>query len=200
MAVFKDRMGNELSMGQVTRKVGNRIYNIFLDLDLLILMLVGLIPFHLLRLLFYRLDGMKIGQGSRIHMFARFYLPEGITVGDDTIIGDHAFLDGRAPLKIGNHVNIASQVLIYNSQHNIDSEDFGPVDGPVTIEDYAFIGPRVTILPNVTIGKGAVVAAGAVVTKNVDPFTVVGGVPAQFIRERGIKDLHYTLGRARLFQ
>lgn len=200
MVVFKDRMGNELSGGIALKKILNRFYNYYLDFDLYCLTLSGLVPSHFYRLFAYWLAGVKIGKGSRIHMWARFYYPRGIHIGEDTIIGDHAFLDGRAPLTIGNHVNIASQVMIYNSQHDIDAEDFHAIDGPVTIEDYVFIGPRVTILPNVTIGKGAVVAAGAVVTKNVDPFTVVGGVPAQFIKERKLKDPQYKIGRARLFQ
>jgi len=198
--MFKDRMGNDLTINQVNKKALNRFSNIFLDFELMVLRWVGHIPIHFKRRWFYELAGMKIGKGSTIHMWANFYNPKGISIGEDSIIGDHAFLDGRAPLKIGNHVAIASQVLIYNSQHDINSDDFGPVDGPVTIEDYVFIGPRVIILPGVKIGKGAVVAAGAVVTKDVPEFAIVGGVPAQIMGERQIKDLHYRLGRARLFQ
>lgn len=197
---FKDRMGNELSLQEVLNKVLVRLYNYLLDFELYILTCAGHFPSHLFRLFMYQMGGMKIGKGTRIHMWARFYKPEGITIGDDTIIGDHVFLDGRAPLTIGNHVNIASQLMVYNSQHDIDAEDFHAVNGPVTIEDYVFIGPRVTILPNTTIGKGAVIAAGAVVTKDVAPFTVVGGVPAQFIKERQLKNPQYKVGRARLFQ
>ena len=63
-----------------------------------------------------------------------------------------------------------------------------------------FIGPRAIILPGVKIGKGAVVGAGAVVTKDVAPFKVVGGVPAKEIGERKNKNPNYKLGRARLFQ
>ena len=105
-------------------------------------------------------------------MWANFFNPSNISIGQDTIIGDHAFLDGRAPLTIGNHVGIASQVLIYNDEHDINSPDYGNSFGPVTIGDYVFIGPRVIILPNVTIGKGAVVAAGAVVTNRITSYNV----------------------------
>ena len=55
-------------------------------------------------------------------------------------------------------------------------------------------------MPGVKIGKGAIVAAGAVVTKDVNPFEIVAGVPAKLIGERKNKDPHYKLGRARLFQ
>ncbi|MFH0863613.1 MAG: acyltransferase [Candidatus Gottesmanbacteria bacterium] len=198
--MFKDKMGNDLNYNQVINKGFNRINNIILDFELMVLRWVGYIPIHFKRRWIYRLAGIKIGKGSAIHMWANFYKPSGISIGEDTIIGDHAFLDGRAPLTIGNHVDIASQVLIYNSQHNINVEDFGAIDGPVIIDDYVFIGPRVTILPGVHIGRGAVVAAGAVVTKDVPEYAIVGGVPAQVIGERQNKNLHYRLGHARLFQ
>src|SRR5690606_35716014 len=103
---------------------------------------------------------------STIHIGCRFYQPRNIVVGEDTIVGNFAVLDGRAPLTIGNHVDIASEVMIYNSQHDIHKPDFSAIEAPVTIGDYVFIGPRAIILPGVTIGKGAVVAAGAVVSKN----------------------------------
>jgi putative colanic acid biosynthesis acetyltransferase WcaF len=84
-------------------------------------------------------------------------------------------------------------------EHDIDSPDFKEIGAPVVIEDYVVIGSRVTILPGVTVGKGAIVASGAVVTKNVEPYAVVGGVPARFIKERS-RNLTYTLKFARLFQ
>lgn len=197
---FHDRMGKSLSSSEVRNKAINRVYNILLDFELFLLRIVGHIPFHSIRLFLYRLSGVRIGSGSRIHMWCNFYNPKGITIGEDTILGDHAFLDGRGKLTIGSHVAIASSVMIYNSQHDIDSQDFHAIEKEVMIEDYVFIGPRSIILPGVKIGKGAVVAAGAVVRDDVKEFTVVGGVPARFIRERKNKDPHYRLGRARLFQ
>lgn len=193
-------MGQPLSTGQASKKVVNRIGSYFQDFELLILTWVGLVPFHFFRLLAYSLVGIKLGKGSVIHIGARFFNPVNIKIGEGTIIGDNVFLDGRDSLIVGNHVDIASQVLIYNSEHDINSENFAPISAPVEIGDYVFIGPRSIILPGVKIGKGAIIGAGAVVTKDVEEFKIVGGVPAQVIGERRIKDLHYKLGRARLFQ
>ena len=183
----------------------------------------GHILSHRIRLFLYRhLFRIKIGKDSSIHWLARFNQPAGIAIGHNTIIGNDAFLDGRfvwerkehksiaaysreffnpivRPLQIGNNVSIAGEVRIYTMEHDIDSPDFKEIGAPVVIEDYVVIGSRVTILPGVTIGKGAVVASGAVVTHDVAPYTVVGGVPAEFIKNRS-KDLRYQLKFARLFQ
>lgn len=193
-------MGKPLSTGEASSKILSRAFNWVLDLELLIITWTGLIPSHLFRLFIYKLAGMKIGQGSRIHIGARFFDPTNIKIGKGTIIGDNAFLDGRDKLIIGDYVDIASSVMVYNSEHDINSEDFHAIEAPVEIGDFCFIGPRAIILPGVKIGKGAVVAAGAVVTKNIEDLMIVGGVPAQPIGERKNKDPHYKLGRARLFQ
>jgi len=186
--------------------------------------LTGIIPSHMIRLFLYRyFFRVKIGKDSSIHWLARFNQPSGISIGQNTIIGNDAFLDGRTkrdwkgkkpkvlvyikeffspsvrPLTIGNNVSIAGEVRIFTMEHDIDDPDFKEMSAPVIIGDYAVIGTRVTILPGVTIGKGAVIASGAVVTKDVAPYTLVGGVPAVFIRNRN-KDLHYTLKFRRLFQ
>src|SRR3989338_6163877 len=196
---IKDKTGKELSFGQIVTKLIVRFQNIILEFQLLILHSVGYIPIHHFRRFCYRLSGMQIGVGSTIHMCTKFYDPSNIRIGKDSIIGEGAVLDGRDFLTISDHVDIASAVMIFNSQHEINDEFFSPSSAPVVIEDYVFIGPRVTIQPGVTIGKGAIIAAGAVVVKDVSPFAVVGGVPAQVIGERKLKDLHYKLGRARWF-
>ena len=168
---------------------------------------VGYMPFHHFRRFFYRLSGMKIGSGSTIHMMARIYDPRHIQIGKDTIIGERASLDGRKQLrdskgglKIGNHVDIASEVMIWSSEHDIQDPKMSAIEEAVTIEDYVFIGPRAIILPGITISKGAVVAAGAIVTKDVPELSIVGGVPAKQIGTRSKDALGYTLGRARWFQ
>lgn len=174
--------------------------------------LTGYIPSHSIRLFLYRaFFGVKIGHDSSIHWRAEFNQPMGVCIGNNTIIGNDAFLDGRMiqflsykkthgyPITIGNNVSIAGEVRIYTMEHDVDSSTFAEIGAPVVIEDYVVIGTRVTILPGVTIGQGAVVASGAVVTSNVESYTVVGGVPAKFIKTRN-KNLTYSLKFARLFQ
>lgn len=196
----------------------------FIDFWVYLSTLTGFIPSHTIRLFLYRyVFRVQIGKDSSIHWLARFNQPTGVSIGHNTIIGNDAFLDGRIkrdwkgkkpsigaylkeffsptmrPLVIGNNVSIAGEVRIFTMEHDIDDPDFQEVMGNVIIEDYVVIGTRVTILPGVTIHKGAVIASGAVVTHDVDPYVVVGGVPAKFIKERS-KDLRYTLKFARLFQ
>lgn len=199
-----DSTGKQLSLKEVLVKIAARLDTIILEFTNLILIWVGFIPVHHVRRFFYRLSGMKIGKGSTIHTGARFYNPENIRIGEDTIVGENTVLDGRARLHIGNHVDIATDVMVYNAEHKINAEHFsskeGVVNEAVVIDDYVFIGPRAIILPGVTVGKGAVVAAGAVVTKNVEHFQIVAGVPAKVIGERQNKDPHYKLGRAAWFR
>lgn len=201
---MKDKTGRQLSHTEIVQKSTIRLKTIWKELVVYKLHIAGSVPIHWYRKLCYRIAGVTIGKGSSIHMHARFYDPTKIIIGDDTIIGEFAVLDGRDKLTIGNHVDIASEVMIFNAEHNVNAEHFAAEEGitraPVIIEDYVFIGPRAILLPGVTIGKGAVVGAGAVVTKSVNPYEIVGGVPAKVIGERQRKDLHYTLGRAAWFR
>jgi len=197
---FKDKTNTRLTTAQLIKKILNRLLNILLEFKVYLLHLIGHIPSHHIRRFFYRINGIKIGKKSTIHMYARFYNPKNIEIGEDTIVGEFAVLDGRDKLKIGNHIAIASEVMIYNSEHDINDKNFKPITGKVIIEDYVFIGPRAIILPNITIGKGAIIAAGAVVTKDVPPYAIAAGVPAKIIGERRNKNLNYNLGRARWFR
>jgi acetyltransferase-like isoleucine patch superfamily enzyme len=181
-------------------RIIRRIKTVFWEWICFKLGFIGHIPSHHFRRFSYKLFGIRIGKGSTIHMGASFYYPPNIRIGNDTIVGENVVLDGRDKLTIGNHVDIASEVMIYNAQHDIHDESFKATTEPVVIEDYVFVGPRAIILPGVTIHKGAVIGAGAVVTKDVEEFKIVGGVPAKEIGERQNKTPNYKLGRAAWFR
>ncbi len=197
---MKDKTGKQLTSGQVIQKVFGRLKAIGLEFVVYVLWIIGFVPFHHIRRFFYRLAGVEIGKGTSLHMQLTLYNPTHISIGKDTIIGERTVLDGREKLSIGNHVDIASEVMIYNGEHNINDASFAPEMKPVVIEDYVFIGPRAIILPGIIIKKGAVVAAGAVVTKNVEAYSIVAGVPAKEIGKRKLTDPSYTLGRAAWFR
>jgi len=197
---MNEHIGQKVSIQNIIPKSINRLKTIFLELILLKLRYVGYIPIHTFRKLCYIFWGINMPMDSNIYMGANFFNPSGITIGHDSLVGTGCFLDGRAPLIIGNHTSLASEVMIYNDEHNINSPNYENSFGPVTIGDYVFVGPRAIILPGVRIGKGAVVAAGAVVTKDIPDFEVWGGIPAQKISDRKLTDPHYKLGRAMWFQ
>lgn len=142
------------------------------------------IPFTPIRMKALRALGINIGKNSNIFMKTEFIGATAITVGSNTVIGNHCNLDGRGGLSIGNNVNISSYTIIVSGSHAVQSMDFKGDVFPIVIEDYVWICTRATILPKVIIGKGAVVAAGSVVTRSIEPFTIVAGTPAKKIGER----------------
>jgi acetyltransferase-like isoleucine patch superfamily enzyme len=173
--------------------LANLMDNFRASFRFLLLQSNGKLPSQRLRHWIYRrIYGLKLGQDSVIFNSCELRDPHRISVGDFTSIGDHCILDGRGGLTIGNSVNLSTGVWIWTMQHKVNDPDFGCESAPVVIEDYAWVSCRTVLLPGVRIGKGAVVAAGAVVTKNVEPYAVVGGVPAKKIGERS-HDLRYQL-------
>jgi len=153
---------------------------------------IGWLPSNRVRCLLWRGLGAQIGQHSSIHRNCRFYRPSQVQVGDHCVILRETLLDGRKGLTLSHNVNISEGVLIFTLHHDMRSPTFEASGGPVHIGDHVFIGARAIILPGVTVGRGAVVAAGAVVTKDVAPQSIVGGVPARAIGTRP-DVLAYTL-------
>ncbi len=169
------------------------------DMVLFFLTVIGYVPCHLFRKTTYRMFGVTIGEKTSFHWRARFYNPRGLTIGANSIVGNDAMLDARNGIIIGENVSLSMGVWIWTMEHDPQDPYYRVKGGPVVIEDYVWISCRVVILPNLTIGKGAVVAAGAVVTKDVPPYAIVGGVPAKIIGER-TQDLRYTLNFHKAFQ
>lgn len=152
-------------------------------------------PSYRFRKWFYKkIGGAKIGQDTAILRGIKVIDPWNITIGSNCVINSQVRLDGRGQLTIGNNVDIATEVNIWTAEHNINDGHHSYVNMPVIIENNVWIASRASILPGVKIGNGAVVACGAIVTKDVPPMAVVGGVPAKVIGYRkGPLDykLHY---------
>jgi acetyltransferase-like isoleucine patch superfamily enzyme len=116
-------------------------------------------------------------------------LGEGIEIGNNVGIAQNTFIQVRGKVKIGSNVILGPGVSIFSENHNISDPEKqiieqGETRKGVTIEDNVWIGANSTILDGVCVGTGSVIAAGSVVTKNVERYSVVGGVPARLIKKR----------------
>lgn len=126
--------------------------------------------------------------GKKIVIEKNAYFASSIKIGDNSGIGRNAILSGK--VIIGNNVMMGPECHIYTINHKTDRVDIpmciqgNEPEKMVIISDDVWIGDRVTILPGVFIGKGSIIAAGSVVTKNVEEYSVVGGVPAKVIKYR----------------
>ena len=158
--------------------------------------LISLIPrlaFGWLRALLYRLVGVRIGRST--YIFGKVEIEgvgdilELVRIGESTLLTTPLYLNASGGITIGDRVTIGHHVMIITDTHRMDDpfrRGGERISAPVVIEDGVWVGARVTILPGVTVGAGSVVAAGALVTHDVPPHTLVGGVPA-----RAIKPLNY---------
>lgn len=136
-----------------------------------------------LRGLMSQLTGKKVDDTFR--MFPPFTADFGknITIGKNVFFNSGCRFQDQGGIAIGDGVLIGHNVVIATINHGLDpKEERKNHYAPVVIGSHAWIGSNATILPGVTVGEWAVVAAGAVVSKDVEPYTVVGGVPAKLIK------------------
>jgi maltose O-acetyltransferase len=148
-----------------------------------------------LRTQIYRLIGFRIGRNAMV-LGSLQVAGEGdiwgkLIVGEYALLNAPLYLDLSERIEIGSHAVIGNHTLLITSDHRTDGwyRRCGRVIArPITVGDGAWIAAGCTILPGVTIGEGAVVAAGAVVSRDVAPHTLVGGVPARFIKQLPVAD------------
>ncbi len=133
--------------------------------------------------IFFSLVFRKFGRGTKVNGGITFYCPENIEIGRKCTINIGAMLNAsKAQIIIGDHVRISPYVMINTAgldrtDRSATKRHFGK---KVIIEDNVWIQTNAIISPGVTLGKGSEIGAGAVVTKDVEPYTFVVGVPAKF--------------------
>lgn len=145
-----------------------------------------------LRMWIYRSLGVTCANGSIIWCGNRINHADRISIGANSIVGPNNVLLSQGGIRIGDNVNISGFSFIISQEHNILSPGLETTLAEVVIEDYVWLATNVTVLPGVRIGRGAAVAAGSVVTKDVAPCAVVGGVPAKQIGTRPERFEYHT--------
>jgi acetyltransferase-like isoleucine patch superfamily enzyme len=141
----------------------------------------------------YANNTWHFGHGVKIATYCAIFSREQgyygkLLIGDGTHIGDHTIIDVCEDINIGKEVAIGPNCVIYTHDHDYSNKEKpawkgGIIAKSVVIEDGAWIGSGVTILPNVKIGARAVIAAGSVVTKSIPPESIVGGIPAKSLKK-----------------
>lgn len=181
-----------MSIQRIKQKIAQAYYSWKSTCQWLFIRVLPCVPSRHLRIWFLRVAGANIGKN--VAMFAQLEIrcPEKLVIGEGTSIGPRVLLDARKGLSIGKNVTIAYEAILWTLHHDMNSLNFQGIGGKSTIGNYAWICSRSIILPGVSIGEGAVVASGAVVTKDVEPYTIVGGVPAKKIGERKKQEYNYV--------
>ncbi len=187
--IYHKSMGNDMSklhkaVYYAVTLWGNRVIN--------------KLPSRHIRKWFYQLLGARFGENCFPCRRVEILLPKGLELGDRVAIGWFAELDARGGIAVGHDTNISSHAKLITGSHDIDDPDFKADFLPIHIGHHCWIGTGAMILQGVNIGDGAVVAAGAVVNKDVDAWTVVGGVPAKVLRKRNDK-VDYKTGKPPIF-
>jgi maltose O-acetyltransferase len=150
-------------------------------------------PSRWIRHAFLRRYMGSMGEGSGVQMGCRFLNGRKVHLGERNVINFGNLFDGRHyEIRTGSDVSIGPEASILTLGHDPQSPDFGDRGGDVIIGNRVWIGYRAIILPGVSIGEGAVIAAGAVVSRNVEPFSIVAGVPAKTVGVRN-QSLEYEL-------
>ena len=148
--------------------------------------------FRLRNFLFRKVFKVKAHKSCMFYADVEIRSPWNVKIGNSSV-GKGSILDGRYGLIIGDNVNISNNVFIWTEQHDANDPYFGGGDknGMVAVEDYAWISSRATVLPKVKVGKGAVLASNAMATKDLEPYGIYMGLPANKRGERN-QDLKYT--------
>jgi maltose O-acetyltransferase len=155
--------------------------------------LIGNCPSRKIRMTYLKAYLAEVGAGTSVQMGCRFLNGRKVHLGDRNVINFGCLFDGRHyQIRTGRDVSIGPEASILTLGHDPQSSEFSDKGGDVIIGDRVWIAYRAIILPGVTIGEGAVVGAGSVVTKDVEPYSIVAGNPARVVNKRS-PNLHYTL-------
>ena len=138
--------------------------------------------------MWYRVFGATISDVSYIHPTARVWAPWNLEMAPYSTIGSDAYISNVAKITLGRNCVISERAYLCTASHNIYSSRHEQINKPIILCDRSWVAADAFVGMGVTIGEGAVVGARSAVFKDVEPWTVVGGNPAKFIKKRIIKN------------
>jgi acetyltransferase-like isoleucine patch superfamily enzyme len=165
------------------------------DPDYFLNHVVNRIPLAGARMRLYAALGVQFDDVSstNISLGVDMWLGTRLTMGARSTIGQRCYIDARGGIRIDSNVSVAREAALLTATHIPDAPNFAGRVLPIHLHQRCWIGLRALVMPGVNIGEGAIVGAGALVTSDVDPYTIVSGVPAKVLRKRR-GPMSYELG------
>lgn len=138
-----------------------------------------------LRIAVLRSFGAKIGNNVLVRHRVRIHWPWKLTIGDNSWVGEGAWLLNLEPISLGRNVCISQDVLLCTGSHDRMSSSFEFDNGPIAIDDNSWVAARAIVLRGVTVGERTTIGAGALVVRDVDPGSTILSSPAAIYGEAG---------------
>ena len=164
--------------------VSNRVRRAIWDITYGLLFRFSPRPLHRWRAFLLRRFGARIGSNCRIYPKSRIWAPWNLTCGDVVAIADGAIVYNPSPIEIGSHAIVSQEAFLCGATHDLEKPGFQLVSAPINIGAYAWICARATVQMGVRVAEGTVLGLGAVATKDLEPWTIYGGIPARKLRVR----------------
>jgi len=144
-------------------------------------------PLSGLKVRLLRLFGAKVGKGVNIKPAVNIKYPWRLHIGDHVWIGEKAWIDNLADVRIGSHSCVSQGAMLLTGSHDYKRTGFDLITGEIVLEAGAWVGAHAVVCPNVTVGSHAVLAVNSVATQDLAPYTIYQGNPAQPKRKRNME-------------
>jgi len=131
-----------------------------------------------------RCFGARLGRNCHIYPKCRIWAPWNLRCGDGAAIADEVVVYNPADVSLGVHAIVSQQAYLCTATHDYDNSDFPMISAPISLEDFAWVCARASVLPGVTLREGAVLGLAAVATRDLDAWYVYAGNPAKRVKER----------------
>ena len=141
-------------------------------------------PMHRWRCFLLKLFGAELGTNVAIYPKTRIWAPWNLTCGNNIGIADEAIIYNPSPITLGDYVTVSQQAYLCGASHDALDPEFPLIHAPITLKDHSWVCARSTVQMGVTVHEGAVLGLGGVATRDLEPWTIYGGVPAKAIKKR----------------
>jgi putative colanic acid biosynthesis acetyltransferase WcaF len=163
---------------------GNRAARLLWNLIWLLLYRPSPRPFHAWRAMLLRLFGAQLGPDCHFYPASRVWAPWNLRCADHVAAGNGVEIYNPSPIELGSHVILSQDCYLCGATHDYNDPAFPLIAYAMTIEAFAWICARASVAPGVRVGEGAVLGLGSVAVRDLEPWTVYSGHPAQPIRKR----------------